>query len=96
MVTLLLPSFELSQESLRFLLRRAASNDRLRHSPLAIKLVVFGIVAGTACPQIIAELDLTEASPGGPMNDNEGALADIIIAQLVTILLLALILWRIW
>jgi len=30
------------------------------------------------------------------MNDNEGALADIIIAQLVTILLLALILWRIW
>jgi hypothetical protein len=53
--------------------------------------VAFGIVAGTACPQIIAELDLTEASPGGPMNDNEGALVAIIIAQLVTILLLALI-----
>src|SRR5262245_38320207 len=35
------------------------------------------------------------ASPGGPMNDN-GALAAIIIAQWVTILLLALILWRIW
>lgn len=68
----------------------------LRYSPLAIKLVAFGIVAGTACPQIIAELDLTEASPGGPMNDNEGALAAIIIAQLVTILLLALIPWRIW
>ena len=30
------------------------------------------------------------------MNDNEGALAAIIIAQWVTILLLALILWRIW
>jgi hypothetical protein len=30
------------------------------------------------------------------MNDNDGALAVIIIGQWVTILLLALILWRIW
>jgi hypothetical protein len=30
------------------------------------------------------------------MNDKEGALAAIIISQWVTILLLALILWRIW
>ncbi len=30
------------------------------------------------------------------MNDNDGGLAVIIIAQLVTVLLLALILWRIW
>jgi len=30
------------------------------------------------------------------MNDNEGALAAIIISQWVTIVLLALILWRIW
>ena len=30
------------------------------------------------------------------MNDNNGALAVIIISQWVTILLLALILWRLW
>jgi hypothetical protein len=30
------------------------------------------------------------------MNDNHGALAVIMISQWVTILLLALILWRIW
>jgi len=30
------------------------------------------------------------------MNDNEGALAAIIISQWVTLVLLALILWRIW
>ena len=30
------------------------------------------------------------------MNDNDGALAVIIIGQWLTILLLALILWRIW
>jgi hypothetical protein len=30
------------------------------------------------------------------MNDNDGALAVIIIGQWMTVLLLALILWRIW
>src|SRR5262249_7588892 len=35
-------------------------------------------------------------SPGGPMNDNDGALAVIIISQWVTILRLALILGGIW
>jgi hypothetical protein len=30
------------------------------------------------------------------MNDNEGALAAIIIGQWVTVLLPALILWRVW
>ena len=30
------------------------------------------------------------------MNDNQGALAAIIIAQWLMVLLLALILWRIW
>jgi len=30
------------------------------------------------------------------MNDNEGALAVIIIGQWVTVALLALILWRVW
>jgi hypothetical protein len=34
--------------------------------------------------------------PGLSMNDNHGALAVIIIDQWLTILLLALILWRIW
>ena len=33
---------------------------------------------------------------GISMNDNNGALAVIIISQWVTILLLALILWRLW
>jgi hypothetical protein len=30
------------------------------------------------------------------MNDNDGALAVIIIGQWMTVLILALILWRIW
>jgi hypothetical protein len=30
------------------------------------------------------------------MNDNDGALAVIIIGQWLTVVLLALILWRIW
>ena len=35
-------SFNLTQQSLRFLLRQPASYHRLRHLPLAIKLVAFG------------------------------------------------------
>jgi len=45
---------ELRQQSLRFLLRQPSPNHLFRYLVLAIKLVAFGIVAGTACPQIIA------------------------------------------
>src|SRR5262249_20794840 len=40
-----LPSSELSQQLLRFLLRQSSPNHLLRHSPPAIKLVAFGKVA---------------------------------------------------